>query len=154
LQEVSASLLKPTDVVVVICDSERLGHLAPGVEAAINAGASVIAIASGSSQLARRAHLTLAVEHDEIGAMHIPMVSRILMLLMVDVLAVGVSLSRSSAAAEPQHHTRRGVVTPIGSPHPDPVAVGNDAAAEAERASPQKGTNGNVPRTNLISHRG
>lgn len=96
LQEVSASMLRSGDVVVVISNSGSLQHLAPAVEAAIGAGARVIALAPGNSQLAKRAHLTLAAEHDESGSNHIPMVSRILLLLLVDMLVVGVSLKRSS----------------------------------------------------------
>lgn len=111
LQEVSASMLRSDDVVVVISNSGRLQHLAPAVEAAIGAGARVIALAPGNSQLARRAHLTLAAEHDESGGNHIPMVSRILLLLLVDMLVVGVSLKRSNPShADLQRRVRPGVL--------------------------------------------
>jgi glucokinase len=111
LQEVSASMLKPTDVAVIISNSGRLRHLAPAVEAAMATGATVIALAPANSQLAKRAHLTLAVDHDEGSAAHIPMVSRILLLVLIDMLAVGVSLSRTSPFAELQRQVKRGILT-------------------------------------------
>ena len=91
-------------------------HLAPTVEAAAKAGATIIALAPGNSPLAKRAHLTLASEHDEDSTLHIPMISRILLLLMVDVFTVGVSLNRSSPFAELQRQAKRGILT-----HQSPV---------------------------------
>ncbi len=111
VQEVSAAMLRAGDVVVAISNSGRLRHLAPAVEAAISAGARVIALAPGNSQLAKRAHLTLAVEHDEGSSNHIPMVSRILLLLLIDMLVVGVSMKRSSPYAELQRQAKLGVLT-------------------------------------------
>jgi glucokinase len=92
-----------------------LRHLAPAVEVAVHSGATIIALAPSNSQLAKRAHYTLAVEHDESSMMHIPMVSRILLLLLIDVLAVGVSLNRSSPFAELQRQAKRGILTHIAS---------------------------------------
>lgn len=152
LQEVSASLLKPTDVAVVISNSGRLRHLAPAVEAAIKAGATVIALAPSNSQLAKRAHLTLAVEHDEGSAMHIPMVSRILLLLLVDMLAVGVSLNRSSPFAELQRQAKRGILTHIASSHAAASGGLEDGPIEREHES-ASGIEGEAPLPNLISHR-
>jgi glucokinase len=128
LQEVAASMLKPTDVAVIISNSGRLRHLAPAVEAAAASGATIIALAPGNSQLARRAHLTLAIEHDEGNPSHIPMVSRILLLLLIDMLAVGVSLNRSSPFAELQRQAKRGILTHIA---PTPQ-VGNSEDEQEE----------------------
>jgi glucokinase len=128
LQEVAASMLKPTDVAVIISNSGRLRHLAPAVEAAADSGATIIALAPGNSQLARRAHLTLAIEHDEGNPSHIPMVSRILLLLLIDMLAVGVSLNRSSPFAELQRQAKRGILTHIA---PTPQ-VGNSEDEQEE----------------------
>ncbi|MEB0137204.1 glucokinase [Actimicrobium sp. CCC2.4] len=115
VQEVSASMLRPRDVAVIISNSGKLRHLAATVEAAMASGATVIALAPANSQLARRAHLTLAVEHDEGSAAHIPMVSRILLLLLIDMLAVGVSLNRTSPFAELQRQAKRGILNHIAS---------------------------------------
>lgn len=151
LQEVSASLLKPTDVAVIISNSGRLRHLAPAVEAAINAGATIIALAPSNSQLAKRAHLTLPVEHDEGSAMHIPMVSRILFLLLVDMLAVGVSLNRSSPFAEMQRQAKRGILTHIAPVQPNFSEDKDDGAIEGSHAGQgEAGDPAQLP--NLISH--
>ncbi len=115
VQEVSAAMLRPRDVAVIISNSGKLRHLATAVEAAMASGATVIALAPANSQLARRAHLTLAVEHDEGSAAHIPMVSRILLLLLIDMLAVGVSLNRTSPFAELQRQAKRGILNHIAS---------------------------------------
>ncbi len=115
VQEVSAAMLRPRDVAVIISNSGKLRHLAAAVEAAMASGATVIALAPANSQLARRAHLTLAVEHDEGSAAHIPMVSRILLLLLIDILAVGVSLNRTSPFAELQRQAKRGILNHIAS---------------------------------------
>lgn len=118
LQEIAATLLQPGDVAVVISNSGKLRHLAPAVEAAMASGATVIALAPANSQLARRVHMTLAVDHDEGSAAHIPMVSRILLLLLIDMLAVGVSISRGSPFAELRRHARQGILTQV---REDPV---------------------------------
>ncbi len=130
VQEVSASMLKPGDVAVVISNSGRLRHLAPAVEAAINAGATVISLAPSNSQLAKRAHLAIPVEHDETSTTHIPMVSRILLLLLIDMLAVGVSLNRSSPFAELQRQAKRGILTHTLSGNTPPVSEDTEAAAD------------------------
>lgn len=144
LQEVSASLLKNTDVAVIISNSGRLRHLATTVEVAVNSGATIIALAPSNSQLAKRADYTLAVEHDEGSTMHIPMVSRILMLLLVDVLAVGVSLNRSSPFAELQRQAKRGILAHIASTRD---ALGDKVAATGKT---ENGEDAGKP--NLISH--
>lgn len=143
LQEVSAALLKSTDVAVIISNSGRLRHLATTVEVAVNSGATIIALAPSNSQLAKRADYTLAVEHDEGSTMHIPMVSRILLLLLIDVLAVGVSLNRSSPFAELQRQAKRGILAHIASSHD---AIGDKIAAADEEE------HNNLHQANLISH--
>lgn len=114
LQELSASMLKPGDVAVVISNSGRLRHLAPTFEAAVNSGATIIALAPGNSPVGKRAHLTLAIETEEDNLSHLPMVSRILLLLLVDVLAVGVSLKRSSPFAQLQREAKRSILSRVG----------------------------------------
>ena len=60
------------------------------------------------------------------------MVSRILLLLLIDMLAVGVSLNRSSPFAELQRQAKRGILTHTA---PAPIAGANDdEAEEAEEA--------------------
>lgn len=148
LQEVSAALLKKGDVVVFISNSGRLRHLATAVDAAANSGATIIALAPSNSPLSRRADFTLAVEHDEDSMMHIPMVSRILLLLLVDVLAVGVSLNRSSPFAELQRQARRGILTHVAPGRSGALSAKSDVH-DADN-SDDEGNSG--PVSNVISH--
>ncbi|MDB5776125.1 MAG: glucokinase [Herbaspirillum sp.] len=151
LQEVSAALLKKGDVAVVISNSGRLRHLATAVDAAANSGATIIALAPSNSPLSRRADFTLAVEHDEGSMMHIPMVSRILLLLLVDVLAVGVSLNRSSPFAELQRQARRGILTHIAPGRPgEAISAKSDADVADNGGGDDNGLSGSA--SNMISH--
>ncbi len=142
LQEISAAMLKSTDVAVIISNSGRLRHLAPAVEVAVNSGATIIALAPSNSQLAKRADFTLAVEHDEGSNMHIPMVSRILLLLLIDVLAVGVAMKRSSPFAEMQRQAKRGILAHV-------AAIAGDAASD--KVAAKEDAAGAVA-SNVISH--
>jgi glucokinase len=88
----AAELLGPGDVVVAISNSGRLPELLAAVDAARTAGADVIAITSSQSPLARRASVCLAVDHAEDSTHFLAMISRILQLLLIDIMAVGVSV--------------------------------------------------------------
>ena len=66
----------------------------------------MVAITASQSPLARKADTVLAVDHVEDSATQVPMISRILQLLMIDILTVGVALRRpaqgsAEAAAVP-----------------------------------------------------
>ncbi|QYF91860.1 glucokinase [Massilia sp. PAMC28688] len=93
----AAELLKPGDVVVAISNSGRLPELLTAVEAARMAGADVIAITSSGSPLARKASVCLAVDHTEDSTTFLSMISRILQLLLVDIVSVGISLDARHA---------------------------------------------------------
>ena len=94
LQMMAANLLRPEVVAVVISSSGRVSELLDVVEMAHERGATVIAITASQSPLARKADLALIVDHVEDVATQVPMISRILHLLMIDILVVGVSLHR------------------------------------------------------------
>jgi len=88
----AAGLLGPGDVVVAISNSGRLPELLAAVDAARASGADVVAITSSQSPLARRATVCLAVDHAEDSTHFLSMISRILQLLLIDIMAVGVSV--------------------------------------------------------------
>jgi glucokinase len=92
LQLLAAHVLRPSDVVVVISSSGRVDDLLSVVDVARARGAPVLAITASHSPLARRADVALIVDHLEDIATHVPMVSRILHLLVIDILAVGVAM--------------------------------------------------------------
>ena len=92
LFQLAAELLKPNDVVVAISTAGQAPELLSAVDAARNAGASVIAITSSKSALAKKATVCLAVDHTEDSTTFLSMISRILQLLLIDIMAVGISL--------------------------------------------------------------
>jgi len=96
VQMMAANLLRPGVVAVVISSSGRVSELLEVVEMAHERGASVIAITASQSPLARKADLALIVDHVEDVATQVPMISRILHLLMIDILVVGVSMRRGA----------------------------------------------------------
>ena len=94
LQVLAANLLRPGVVAVVISGSGRIDELLDVVDTAHERGAVVIAITASQSPLARKADVALIVDHVEDIATQVPMISRILHLLMIDILVVGVSVRR------------------------------------------------------------
>jgi glucokinase len=88
----AAELLKPGDVVIAISNSGKLPELLAAVDAAREAGADVIAISSSSSPLAKKATVCLAVDHSEDSTTFLSMISRILQLLLIDIMSVGISI--------------------------------------------------------------
>jgi glucokinase len=92
LFSLAADLLGPGDVVVAISNSGRLPELLDAVDKARAAGADVIAISSSESPLAKRASVVLAVDHAEDNTSFLSMISRVLQLLLIDIMAVGVSV--------------------------------------------------------------
>ncbi|MFA6986346.1 MAG: glucokinase [Arenimonas sp.] len=96
LQVLAANLLRPGVVAVVISGSGRIDELLDVVDKAHERGAVVIAITASQSPLARKADVALIVDHVEDIATQVPMISRILHLLMIDILVVGVSMRRGA----------------------------------------------------------
>ncbi|MFG6428358.1 glucokinase [Roseateles sp. LYH14W] len=95
LQLLAADVLREGDVAVVISSGGRLPELLAVVEKAQERGAKVVAITASQSPLAKKADVALIVDHVEDIATHLPMVSRILHLLVIDILAVGVAMRRN-----------------------------------------------------------
>ena len=99
LQALSAAVLRPGDVVVIVSSSGRVDDLLAVADTARERGAAVLAITASHSPLARKADVALIVDHAEDVETHVPMVSRILHLLVIDILAVGVAMRRGHADA-------------------------------------------------------
>ena len=95
LQLLAADVLREGDVAVVISSGGRLPELLSVVEKAQERGAKVVAITASQSPLAKKADVALIVDHVEDIETHLPMVSRILHLLVIDILAVGVAMRRN-----------------------------------------------------------
>ena len=101
LQALAAGLLQPGDVAVIISGSGGGDELVGLAALARGRGATVVALTASHSPLAKKADLALIVDAVEDAGTQEPMVSRILQLLMIDILAVGASLRRGSAAPPP-----------------------------------------------------
>jgi glucokinase len=101
VQQLAAKVLRLGDVAMFISSSGKLPELLAVADVARERGATLVAITAGNSPLARRADVALIVDHLEDVDTQMPMVSRILHLLVVDILAVGMAMRRSSTTALP-----------------------------------------------------
>ncbi len=92
MQVMSASLLEPGDCVVIISNSGRTRDLMDACDIARKHGATTIVITASGSPLAAAGHIHLAADHPEGYERYSPMVSRLLHLLIIDILATCVAL--------------------------------------------------------------
>ncbi len=92
LQVMSASLLRPGDCVVIISNSGRTRDLMDAEGIARKNGATTIVITASGSPLAAAGHIHLAADHPEGYDRYSPMVSRLLHLMIIDILATCVAL--------------------------------------------------------------
>ncbi|NHZ32282.1 glucokinase [Massilia rubra] len=102
----AAELLKPGDVVIAISNSGRLPELLAAVDAARAAGADVIAMTGSGTPLAKKATVCLAVDHAEDSTSFLSMISRIMQLLLIDILSVGISLGADGQGDGASAHTQ------------------------------------------------
>ncbi|WP_020651700.1 glucokinase [Massilia niastensis] len=100
LFKLAAELLGPGDVVIAVSNSGSLPELLDAVDIARAAGADVIAISNSQSPLARKASVCLAVDHAEDSSSFLSMISRILQLLLIDIVAVGISVDGQHGQAQ------------------------------------------------------
>jgi glucokinase len=96
LQALAANMLDANVLVIVISGSGQIHELLDVVDKAQERGATVVAITASQSPLARKADVALILDNVEDSATQVPMISRILHLLMVDILVVGVTMHRGA----------------------------------------------------------
>jgi RpiR family carbohydrate utilization transcriptional regulator len=106
MQVIAATMLAARDCAVIISNSGRSRDLFDVADIARRKGALVIVITASGSPLALEAqqgthHILLAADHPEDADRYSPMVSRLLHLLMIDILATGVALRLGSAKLRP-----------------------------------------------------
>ena len=96
MQVMSASMMGPSDCVVVISNSGRTRDLMDACDIARKNGATTIVITASGSPLAHLArdagHIHLAADHPEGYDCYSPMVSRLLHLMIIDILATCLAL--------------------------------------------------------------
>ena len=101
MQVMSASLLGPGDCVVVISNSGRTRDLMDACDIARKNGATTIVITASGSPLASSGHIHLAADHPEGYDRYSPMVSRLLHLMIIDILATCVALRIGGEKLQP-----------------------------------------------------
>ena len=101
MQVMSASMLGAGDCLIVISNSGRTRDLMDACDIARKNGATVITITASGSPLAANGHIHLAADHPEGFDRYSPMVSRLMHLLVIDVLTTSVALRIGSEKLQP-----------------------------------------------------
>lgn len=148
LMILAAKVLRPGDVAVIISSSGRIDELIEVADTAKARGAAVVAITAGHSPLARKADVALVVDHIEDVATQVPMVSRILHLLVIDILAVGVAMRRGDGPVDT--NGLEAPQTDAAAPDDGADAALGDGEATVQRVGPGITTAG--PLSRLTSH--
>jgi glucokinase len=99
VQTLAAQVLGPGDIALIISASGRKEELLAVADIARERGAAVLALTASQSPLARKADVALFVDHVEDVDLHLPMVSRVLHLMMIDILAVGLAMKKQTPLA-------------------------------------------------------
>lgn len=99
IQLMAAAVLGSQDVLVVISNSGSSIELLDAVSIAKENGAAVIAITRAGSPLAQLADCVLSVAAQENSELYTPMISRLLQLVVVDILAIGLALRLGETAS-------------------------------------------------------
>ena len=99
IQLMAAAVLTSQDVLVVISNSGSSIEVLDSVSIAKENGAAVIAITRFDSPLARMADCVLSVAAQEDSELYTPMISRLLQLVVVDILAIGLALRLGETAS-------------------------------------------------------
>lgn len=98
---ITAEMLGPGDVVVAISNTGQTREIIQASRVAQERGATVIAISGTAGPLARHCDIQIIVETLENTDLYTPTVSRLSHLVVIDILAVAVSLSKDD-----QHQRR------------------------------------------------
>jgi RpiR family carbohydrate utilization transcriptional regulator len=101
MQVMSASLLKPNDCVLVISNSGRTRDLMDSCDIARKNGATTIVITASGSPLAKACDIHLGADHPEGFDRYSPMVSRLLHLMIIDILATSLALRIGGSKLQP-----------------------------------------------------
>ena len=95
-QLISASMLKPGDVVVAISNTGATRSLIEVVRTARDRGAKIIAITGSDSPIVRFADVALIAETLENTNVYTPTISRLAALIVIDILSISVALQRGA----------------------------------------------------------
>jgi RpiR family transcriptional regulator, carbohydrate utilization regulator len=101
MQVMSASMLGAGDCVVIVSNSGRTRDLMDACDIARKNGATTIVITTSGSPLASAGNIHLAADHPEGFDKYSPMVSRLMHLMIIDILATCVALRIGGAKLQP-----------------------------------------------------
>ncbi len=101
MQVMSASLLGPGDCLVIISNSGRTRDLMDAADIARKHGTTVITITASGSPLAQVGHIHLAADHPEGYDKYSPMTSRLMHLMVIDVVATCLALRIGGTKLQP-----------------------------------------------------
>ena len=93
-QRITAALLKPDHVAVVISTSGRNPALLQSVDLALAAGASIVGITASASPLAKKCSVALFADVLDTDDVYRTMTSRLAHLVILDALEVGIAMQR------------------------------------------------------------
>ncbi len=103
LQTIAADTLQVGDVVIAISQTGRTRDLLHTTQLAIDTGATVIALCPSNTPLATLAHIPLYIDLDDEQELGTLMSSRIPQMVVIDILAVGVTMK---LGAETMNHLK------------------------------------------------
>lgn len=100
IQSMAVTMLAPGDCVIVISNSGRTKDLVEVASVAKENGAIVITITSSHTPLSEKSTILLKADNPEGSDLYSPMASRLLHLLIIDILATAVALKMGDALAK------------------------------------------------------
>ena len=101
MQVMSASLLGPGDCVVIVSNSGRTRDLMDAADIARKHGATVITITTSGTPLAQAGHIHLSADHPEGYDRYSPMTSRLMHLMVIDIVATCLALRIGGTQLQP-----------------------------------------------------
>ncbi len=110
MQVMSTASLERGDVVVSFSYTGQARDVVRAARLATEQGATVIAVTAAGSPLAQAATLVVALPEIEDTDIYTPMVSRLMQLVVVDVLATGVALRLGPRVVDHLHRVKESVI--------------------------------------------
>ncbi|RRJ82502.1 transcriptional regulator HexR [Aestuariirhabdus litorea] len=100
MQAMSAATMQPGDVVVAISQTGRTRELMHSVRQVQERGAKVVGICPANTPLAELSDYPILIDVSEDTEVYTPLTSRIVHLVVIDILAMGVAMARGPELAE------------------------------------------------------
>lgn len=109
IQSMSATSMQKGDVVLAISQSGRTQSLLNSIVLVQEAGGIVISISPSNTPISTKADIAIAVDVEEDTTIYTPLASRIVHLVVIDVLAIGVAQNRGPALKDHLFKLKQGL---------------------------------------------